>query len=72
MRSPAKDTLLSHASTQTGRGSAFGVHQAMDQVGAVAGPLLLAAVLWQNAGSYRLAFGILIVPGTIATTLRNS
>jgi len=69
VRSPAKDTLLSHASTQTGRGSAFGVHQAMDQVGAVAGPLLLAAVLWQNAGSYRLAFGILIVPGTIVMAL---
>jgi len=69
VRSPAKDTLLSHASTQTGRGSAFGVHQAMDQVGAVAGPLLLAAVLWQNAGSYRLAFGILIVPGTFVMAL---
>jgi len=69
VRSPAKDTLLSHASTQTGRGSAFGVHQAMDQVGAVAGPLLLAAVLWQNAGNYRLAFGILVLPGIIVMAL---
>lgn len=69
VRSPAKDTLLSHASTQTGRGSAFGVHQAMDQAGAVAGPLLLAAVLWQNAGNYRLAFGILVLPGIIVMAL---
>src|SRR5512133_860019 len=44
VRSPAKDTLLSYASTRTGSGTAFGVHQAMDQTGAVAGPLLLAAV----------------------------
>lgn len=69
VRSPAKDTLLSHASTRTGRGTAFGVHQAMDQVGAVAGPLLLAAVLAARAGDYRLAFGVLIVPGVLVLVL---
>ena len=69
VRSPAKDTLLSHASTQTGRGTAFGVHQAMDQFGAMAGPLLLAAVLSQRAGDYRLAFGVLIVPGVLVLAL---
>jgi MFS family permease len=69
VRSPAKDTLLSHASTQTGRGTAFGVHQAMDQAGAMAGPLLLALVLWQYAGNYRLAFGVLILPGVIVLAL---
>ncbi|WP_265443589.1 MFS transporter [Flexivirga meconopsidis] len=63
VRSPAKDTLLSYASAGTGRGSAFGVHQALDQTGAVAGPLLLAAVLAWREGDYRLAFGVLIVPG---------
>jgi MFS family permease len=69
VRSPAKDTLLSHASTQAGRGTTFGVHQAMDQAGAMAGPLLLAAVLSQNAGNYRLAFGVLIVPGVVVLGL---
>jgi MFS family permease len=69
VRSPAKDTLLSHASTQTGRGTAFGVHQAMDQAGAMAGPLLLAAVLWQHAGNYGLAFGVLVVPGVVVLAL---
>ena len=65
VRSPAKDTLLSHASTRTGRGTAFGVHQAMDQFGALLGPLLLAAVLSFYTGDYRLAFGVLIVPGVL-------
>lgn len=69
VRSPAKDTLLSHASTSTGRGSAFGVHQALDQTGAIAGPLLLAAVLNAHAGNYRLAFGVLIVPGVLVLVL---
>ena len=69
VRSPAKDTLLSHASTRTGRGTAFGVHQGMDQVGAMAGPLLLAAVLSHKAGDYRMAFGVLIVPGVLVLGL---
>src|SRR6476620_11067998 len=39
VRSPAKDTLLSHASTRTGRGAAFGVL-------AVPGVLVLAVLFW--------------------------
>lgn len=69
VRSPAKDTLLSHASAQTGRGSAFGVHQALDQTGAMLGPLLLAAVLSWRDGDYRLAFGVLAVPGALVIAL---
>lgn len=69
VRSPAKDTLLSHASAQTGRGSAFGVHQALDQTGAMIGPLLLAAILSWNDGDYRLAFASLAVPGVLVLAL---
>jgi len=63
VRSPAKDTLLSHASAATGRGKAFGVHQFMDQLGAVAGPLLLAAMLAWRPRDYRFAFATLGAPG---------
>ncbi|MCF4121394.1 MFS transporter [Antribacter sp. KLBMP9083] len=69
VRAPAKDTLLSYASARTGRGSAFGVHQAMDQTGAVLGPLLLAAVLAWRDGDYQLAFGVLAVPGVLVLAL---
>lgn len=69
VRAPAKDTLLSYASAGTGRGSAFGVHQAMDQTGAVLGPLLLAAVLAWRDGDYQLAFGVLSVPGVLVLVL---
>jgi MFS family permease len=69
VRSPAKDTLLSFASTSTGRGSAFGVHQALDQTGAVLGPLLLTAVLAFRQDDYRLAFAVLLVPGLVALAL---
>jgi MFS family permease len=69
VRSPARDTLLSHVSIHTGRGAAFGVHQAMDQLGAVVGPLVLALVLALDHGGYRLAFGVLVVPGAIVLAL---
>lgn len=69
VRSPAKDTLLSHASAKTGRGSAFGVHQALDQTGAMLGPLLLAAVLSWRDGDYRLAFATLAIPGVLVLVL---
>lgn len=69
VRSPAKDTLLSHASAATGRGKAFGVHQFMDQLGAVGGPLLLAAVLAWRPGDYRFAFAVLGVPGVVVLAI---
>ncbi|MEV0495297.1 MFS transporter [Streptomyces atratus] len=63
VRSPAKDTLLSHATAATGRGRGFAVHEAMDQVGAVVGPLLVAGVLALTGGDYGPALGVLAVPG---------
>ncbi|MCA3016687.1 MAG: MFS transporter [Myxococcaceae bacterium] len=69
VRAPAKDTLLSFASAATGRGKAFGVHQFMDQLGAVCGPLLVAAVLATTVDDYRLAFATLAVPGAAVIAL---
>ncbi|MFF9644935.1 MFS transporter [Kitasatospora aureofaciens] len=62
IRSPAKDTLLSHATAATGRGRGFAVHEALDQVGAVVGPLTVAGVL-AATGGYGPALGVLAVPG---------
>lgn len=68
VRSPAKSALLARMTTTTGRGKGFGVHKALDQVGAFSGPLLLAAaaattgVLWHG-------FALLAVPGAIAMLL---
>jgi MFS family permease len=66
IRSPARDTLLADAAEPLGRGWGFGIHEALDQTGAVAGPLLLAAVLALSQDDYRLAFTILAVPGVLA------
>ncbi|WP_234342382.1 MFS transporter [Streptomyces sp. NRRL B-3648] len=63
VRSPAKDTLLSHATALTGRGRGFAVHEAMDQVGALAGPLTVAGVLALTGDAYGPALGVLAAPG---------
>ncbi len=65
VRTPARDSMLAHASAEMGRGYAFGLHQALDQVGAMTGPLLIAGVL-ALGGHYRLAFALLAVPGVLA------
>src|SRR5438045_6140521 len=42
LRGPARDVLLSEATEVVGHGSGFGLHAAMDQTGAVLGPLVVA------------------------------
>ncbi|MFB6987329.1 MFS transporter [Streptomyces sp. NPDC056304] len=69
VRSPAKDTLLSYATAATGRGRGFAVHQAMDQVGALIGPLTVAGVLALTGGDYAPALGVLALPGVAVLAL---
>ena len=45
LRGPARDVLLSEATEVVGHGSGFGLHAAMDQTGAVLGPLLVATAV---------------------------
>ncbi len=66
VRTPARDVMLAHASAVIGRGRAFGLHKLLDQTGAMVGPLFIAAVLALAAGSYRLAFALMGIPGVIA------
>ncbi len=66
VRSPARDALLSEVAAPLGRGWGFGIHEALDQTGAVVGPLLLAGVLALRQGDYRLGFTVLAVPGALA------
>ena len=54
-RNPPRDVMLSQAGEHIGQGGAFGVHEALDQSGAVLGPLIAAAVLAQRH-DYHAAF----------------
>jgi len=65
LRGPARDVLLSGATDAVGHGFGFGLHTALDQTGAVLGPLFVAAAV---ARSHRFgpAFLWLAVPGVAA------
>jgi MFS family permease len=65
IRTPARDAMLSHATAEIGHGWGFGLHEALDQIGAVLGPLLVAAVLAAGQG-YRTGFGMLLLPALLS------
>jgi MFS family permease len=68
IRNPARDAMLSHATSQVGHGRGFGFHEAMDQTGAMVGPLLIAAVLYFK-GDYRTGFAALLVSAVLAVVM---
>jgi MFS family permease len=65
VRTPARDVMLSQASKLTGRGWGFGLHEAMDQVGAFLGPLVVAVTLAQSR-QYTHGFAVLAIPAGLA------
>jgi len=65
LRTPSRDVMLSHACSQVGHGVGFGLHEALDQIGAVLGPLIVAAVLFYH-GSYQIGFAFLLLPAILA------
>lgn len=68
IRNPPRDVMLSHAAKEMGYGWGFGVHEALDQFGALFGPLLVAGMLaWR--GSYQLAFAVLLIPALLMLSI---
>ncbi|HKU78706.1 MAG TPA: MFS transporter, partial [Rhodanobacteraceae bacterium] len=66
LRTPARDAMLSYAAKDMGgAGWAFGLHEALDSIGAVLGPLIAALVLYLHGG-YRHAFAWLLLPALAA------
>ncbi len=68
VRSPARDTILSQASSQVGTGFGFGLHEAMDQIGAVAGPLIFTVFFMligkdqMRISAYQKGYAFLWIP----------
>lgn len=68
IRSPSKSALLAAMTLRVGRGRGFAVHKSLDQVGAFAGPLLVAGVA-AVTGHIWVAFAVLAVPGAVSLWL---
>lgn len=68
LRNPARDAMLSYATKETGRGWGFGLHEAMDQIGAMAGPVIVAVVMAAQ-NNYPAAFAVLAIPAVLALSV---
>jgi len=64
IRNPTANFMMSRAGEHIGQGWAFGLHEAMDQAGAMAGPLIVALVLAHH-GSYAQAFFWMGIPAVL-------
>ena len=74
IKKPAKNTLVSFAAAEIGTGKGFAYQEALDQLGAFLGPVLLFGVgLWHGAGdlfsTYRVSFAFLAIPAVITMAL---
>lgn len=75
VRTAPRDAIIARAATPESRAYAFGFHRGMDNLGAVFGPLLAAAILaWRD--DLRTVFALTAVPGllsvlTVAFALRE-
>lgn len=67
VRNPPRDVMLSYAGREIGYGWAFGLHEALDQLGAILGPFAVGFMLALFGSSpsmadYRLVFAVLGIP----------
>ncbi|MGB9683573.1 MAG: MFS transporter [Candidatus Bathyarchaeales archaeon] len=62
VRSPSRDAVLSIVSKGVGAGKAFGIHELLDQTGAILGPLIVAALMFYSGNSYSQTFSFLLLP----------
>ncbi|NWF78258.1 MAG: MFS transporter [Chloroflexi bacterium] len=68
IRSPARDAMLSYAAKGVGRGWGFAVHEALDQIGAIVGPIIFFLVLRSRSG-YSEGFTLLWIPALLTLTV---
>lgn len=65
IRNPSRDVMLSHAASTVGHGKSFGIHEALDQIGAIIGPLFVGTTFMLTS-SYSKAFAFLAIPALLA------
>lgn len=66
MRTPARDAMLSYASNEIGMGWGFGLHQALDQLGGMLGPVLLSIGIFSFHSNYKQGFLLMFIPALVA------
>src|SRR5438552_5628002 len=68
IRKPSTEAMLSFAGKQIGQGWVFGLNEALDQLGATLGPLIISLTLLRH-GDYRDGFALLLVSALLAIAI---
>jgi len=66
IRTPARDALISTSVEPSKKGTAFGLHRAMDTTGAIGGPILAMLMLSYFNCTVRDIFLLSVIPGALA------
>ena len=69
IRGAPRDALIGDVTPVELRGTAFGLRQAMDTVGAFIGPLLAMMLMVASNDNFRLVFWVAVLPAIIAVVL---
>jgi MFS family permease len=69
IRGAPRDALIGDVTPIELRGTAFGLRQAMDTVGAFVGPLLAMLLMAASGDNFRLVFWIAVVPAIVSVLL---
>lgn len=69
IRTGARDAMLSDECTKENKGKVFGLHRAMDTLGAAIGPLFALTFLYIYPEQYQSLFLIAFVPGMVGVAL---
>jgi MFS family permease len=69
IRSAPRDALIGDVTPVELRGTAFGLRQAMDTVGAFVGPLLAMLLMAVSDDNFRLVFWIAVIPAILSVSI---
>jgi MFS family permease len=69
VRTAPRDSLVAGSAAQGDTGRSFGLHKAMDNTGAIVGPLLAFAVLSAIPGGYRTVFLLGAIPAALGVVM---
>jgi MFS family permease len=69
IRGAPRDALIADITPKDVRGASFGLRQALDSVGAIAGPVAAIGAMALFANDFRVVFWIAVVPAFVAVAL---
>ena len=69
IRGAPRDALVADVTPPELRGTAYGLRQTLDTIGAFTGPLLAMGLMWWTANNYQRVFWLAVIPAFVAVAV---